>query len=246
MVQPALNLSILFAAMVIIAVGYFVGSLSPSYLLVRRALGQDIRQMGDGNAGAENVSRILGLKPAVLVASIDIFKGLAVVLLARILTSGHSVEAPAGSPLAGDYFRNMVVLSAGAATVVGHSWSVYLKGRGGRGAATAVGALFGIATLPALLVMLPAFGLMVLHRSTTWGLATFFIGTVFMVAVLGHIGHPGFSWTWVAYVASLPAMVGVIHCLSLKRRTAQSPKLSDIDNPRVSSTDWSESHQVEP
>ena len=235
--ELALNWSILLPAVAVVAAGYFVGSLSPSYLLVSRARGEDIRQLGDGNAGAENVFRVLGLKPAVLVATIDISKGLAVVVAARILTSTYSVAANPGSPMPGDLFGSAVVLLTGVAAVVGHSWPVYLKGRGGRGAATAVGALLGIVTVPALLVILPAFVLMALHRSTTWGLASFFIGTVAVVAVLGSFGQPGFAWAWVAYVAFLPALVGVLHCISLKRRLVPSSLSPEIEDARIASAD---------
>jgi len=167
----------------------------------------------------------MGIKPAVAVAAIDIAKGLLVVLLARWFSPSSTLEHPAAGGLSGEGFRNGIVLAAGVAAVVGHSWSVYLKGAGGRGAATAVGALFGMVTLPALLVALPAFLLLCRYRSTMWGLSTFFVGAVLLTAVMGCFNLFGYSPIWTAYVIILPAMVGAIHLASLKRTVPSASPL---------------------
>ncbi len=75
-----------FTAVVTVA-AYLIGSIPTAYLVVRRRRGQDIRQLGDGNAGAENVARILGRKAGVIVALIDLSKGLVVILLVRGLAA---------------------------------------------------------------------------------------------------------------------------------------------------------------
>ena len=227
MLNPATDWDFLAIALSVVAVAYLVGSLSPSYVLVRRRLGQDIRQLGDGNAGAENVSRLIGLKPAIVVAIIDISKGLAVVLLARGLAPASQADYPMAGSLSGDGFGNGLILAAGVAVVVGHSWSLYLRGAGGRGAATAVGALCGIVTLPALLVALPALGLMCLHRSTTWGLASFFAGTVTATATLGYLHLFGYTPAWTLYAVALPALVGVIHYYSMRRQLPDADALPE-------------------
>lgn len=215
--QPGVSWEFLALAASLVIISYLVGSLSPSYIVVRRRLGRDIRLLGNGNAGAENVSRVAGIRPAVLVAVIDIFKGLVVVLLARWLTPTATVEHSMAGGLSGDGLHNGIILAAGVAAVVGHSWSVYLKGAGGRGAATAVGALCGLVTLPSLLVAGPALALLYRHRSTTWGLATFFVGTVLVTLLLGCMNLMGFTLSWAIYAVTLPAVVGVIHFASLRR-----------------------------
>lgn len=227
MVQPASSFGLLLLAFSVIAVAYLVGSFSPAYVVVRRRLGLDIRQLGDGNAGAENVSRVVGLKPALAVAAIDIGKGLVVVLMARSLTPSIQTAYPMEDSLSGESLRNALMLAAGASAVIGHSWSLYLKGSGGRGAATAVGALVGLLTVPALLVALPAFALMYLFRSTTWGLASFFVGTVCFTGFLGYFGLFGLSLPWTIYAATLPGLVGVIHFTSLRRPAPESPALPE-------------------
>ena len=227
MLKPATNWDFLLITLSVVVVAYLVGSLSPSYVLIRRRLGRDIRRLGDGNAGAENVSRLIGLKPAIMVAFIDISKGLAVVLLARGLAPASQADYPMAGSLSGDNFRSGLILAAGVAAVVGHSWSLYLKGAGGRGAATAVGALCGMVTLPALLVALPALGLMYLHRSTTWGLSSFFVGTVVLTGALGYSGMFGYTPPWILYAVTLPALVGVVHFFSLRRQVPEAGVLPE-------------------
>ncbi len=220
--QSPLSWEPLALAASLVIVAYLVGSVSPSFVIVRRRLGRDIRQMGDGNAGAENVCRLVGIKPAVLVATIDISKGFLVVLVTRWLSPHSPMEHPLTGGITGDGFHNGVILAAGIAAVAGHSWSVYLKGAGGRGAATGVGVLCGMVTLPALLISLPALVLLLRHRSTTWGLASFFVGTVSLTALMGYMNLFGYSLSWTVYAVTVPAVVGVIHFASLRRSIPQS------------------------
>ena len=105
------------------AVGYVVGSVSPATLLAR-ARGVDLRGVGSGNPGAANAGRALGRRTGVLVAVLDLLKGLVPTLLFGLAT-----------PTAG--------LVAGVAAVLGHVTSPLLRGRGGKGVATAAGAILG-------------------------------------------------------------------------------------------------------
>ena len=217
MLQSSENLGFVVLAISIAGIAYLVGSVSPAYIVVRRRLGRDVRQLGDGNPGSENVGRLIGIKPAIVVAAIDIAKGLVAVALARALSPAVFEELANNLPIHPEGYRQGVMLLAGAAAVVGHRWPAYLKGSGGKGAATATGVLLGIATFPALLVALPAFVLMCFFRSTTWGLASFFIGTVAVAIVLGYYGHFGYSIAWVAWIAAIPALVGLIHMMSARK-----------------------------
>jgi glycerol-3-phosphate acyltransferase PlsY len=104
-------------------VGYFVGALSPATLLARRR-GVDLRAVGSGNPGATNASRALGPRTGALVAVLDVVKGL-------LPAAGFGmVDHRAG-------------LVAGVAAVLGHVTSPFLRGRGGKGVATAAGAILG-------------------------------------------------------------------------------------------------------
>ena len=113
--------------------GYLLGAASPATLLAARR-GVDLRLVGSGNPGATNVSRALGRRAGALVAVLDVLKGL----------------APAAGFGALDHRAGLV---AGAAAVVGHVTSPFLRGRGGKGAATAAGAVLGSHPLWALAVL---------------------------------------------------------------------------------------------
>lgn len=108
---------------VAVTVGYLAGSVSTATLAARRR-GVDLRSVGSGNPGATNVARALGRRAAVGVALADIGKGF-------VPAAGFA----ALDPRAG--------LAAGVAAVVGHVTSPFLRGRGGRGVATAAGAVLG-------------------------------------------------------------------------------------------------------
>lgn len=104
-------------------VGYLCGSVSTATLAARRR-GVDLRAVGSGNPGATNVSRALGRRSGALVAVLDIAKG----------------ALPAAGFGAVDHRAGLV---AGVAAVLGHVSSPFLRGRGGRGVATAAGAVVG-------------------------------------------------------------------------------------------------------
>jgi glycerol-3-phosphate acyltransferase PlsY len=106
-----------------VVVGYLLGALSPA-TIVARSRGADLRASGSGNPGATNVGRLLGRKWGVLVAVLDVAKG------AVPAAAFGAVLHEAG-------------LVAGAAAMLGHVTSPLLHGRGGKGVATAAGAILG-------------------------------------------------------------------------------------------------------
>lgn len=123
---------------------YLLGSVSFSFLVVRRLRGDDVRRLGSGNAGATNVLRTTGAAAAVAVLALDVAKGFAPVAVCKLL----------GLPL-------WLQAAAGCAAVAGHVFPLYHGFRGGKGVATAAGALAGLA-LGALLVGIGLFALVVL------------------------------------------------------------------------------------
>ncbi|CUH96243.1 putative membrane protein [Propionispora sp. 2/2-37] len=110
--------------MIVIMLGYVVGSV-PSGLLIGRLLKDvDLRQYGSKNIGATNAFRVLGPWPALCVFLADALKGVAGVILGKILLA---------TPLA--------MLAGGIATMAGHNWSLFLRFTGGRGVATGLGVI---------------------------------------------------------------------------------------------------------
>ncbi|HYM27093.1 MAG TPA: glycerol-3-phosphate 1-O-acyltransferase PlsY [Steroidobacteraceae bacterium] len=116
---------------------YVLGSLMGSLLIARATGGVDIRTLGSGNAGATNAMRTMGRKVAVGVLLIDLAKGwVATALVAPWVVPGMAV-APE--------WQVWSVAVCGLAVMLGHVYPVFFGFRGGKGVATFVGALLGIA-----------------------------------------------------------------------------------------------------
>jgi len=132
-----------FAAVVVL--GYLLGSIPIGYLLTRRRAKVDVTAYGSGKVGATNVLRTAGRKSAVLVAGMDILKGvLAVVLAGLIMGRGYLVIGNFG-------FGTLVAqVLAALAAVVGHNWSIFLGFKGGRGVATFLGGLIALCPIAAV------------------------------------------------------------------------------------------------
>lgn len=118
-------------------IGYLLGS-CPNGFLVGRARGVDIRKQGSGNIGATNVLRVLGKRWGYLVFALDAFKGLAAVRLAFALASAMNPNGP---------YREVVGIAGGLACILGHTFPVWLRFRGGKGVATSAGVLLGLMPL---------------------------------------------------------------------------------------------------
>ena len=114
-------------------VGYALGSLSPA-AAAARLRGVDLRGSGSGNPGATNAARAMGVKVGVLVGVLDVAKGYAPVAYFS------QYGAPAGEV-------------AGLCAALGHVSSPLLKGRGGKGVATSLGAILAIEPLWAVPVL---------------------------------------------------------------------------------------------
>jgi glycerol-3-phosphate acyltransferase PlsY len=118
--------------LLVLALAFVVGSI-PTGVIVARAKGVDLRKVGSGNIGATNVSRALGGKWAAVVLVADAAKGaLPVLLLGRLFPDPWL-------PALG-----------GLCAVLGQIFSIFLRGRGGKGVATSLGAGLALAPLPAL------------------------------------------------------------------------------------------------
>lgn len=108
----------------LIPVAYLLGSIPAGVLIVKWVTGLDVRRHGSGNIGTANAIRVSGWKVGVMVLLADIAKGALPVFIARTLGA-----AP------------IWVSLTGLAAVAGHNWSVFLRGRGGKGVATTLGVM---------------------------------------------------------------------------------------------------------
>lgn len=110
----------------LLAGAYFLGAV-PFAQVLARVRGLDLRQVGSGNVGAGNLSRVAGWPWGGAAAILDGLKGLFPVLIAQAMD-----------------FSNGFAGMAGLAAIIGHNWSVFMRGRSGRGLATSVGMLLAL------------------------------------------------------------------------------------------------------
>lgn len=142
--MPVLSSPILYWPLLLLA-AYLLGSI-PFAQVLARFKGIDLRVVGSGNVGAGNLTRTAGLGWGLVAGILDGLKGLIPVLIA--LKAGLG---PGASGL------------AGVAAVIGHNWSIFMRGRSGRGLATAFGII--LALNPPLIIW-----------TTGWALAGWRIG----------------------------------------------------------------------
>ena len=131
-----------------VLLSYLVGALNGALIVGKLAGGVDIRTLGSGNAGGTNALRTQGKWFALRVMVIDVGKGfLPPWLLPTLVLPGVALDP--------EISRTWLTLACAGAAVVGHCYPVWFDFKGGKGAATAIGALLAIApglVLPALVV----------------------------------------------------------------------------------------------
>jgi len=116
--------------------GYLLGSIPFGLIVGMLWKGVDIRKYGSGNIGTTNTLRALGRGPAAVVMVLDVSKGYFPVMAATRLFPGHS----------------WIVLLAAMSAIIGHTLSVFLKLKGGKGVATSLGVIIGFDPIVAAIV----------------------------------------------------------------------------------------------
>jgi len=126
------NLSV--GALGILLLSFLVGSVPTSNLFARASRGVDLRDVGTGTVSGTSLYRVAGFLPLAAAGLVDIGKGVV-------------------GPLLAGTDRPVLAAFAGGAAVIGHNWSPFLKGAGGRGIAPAIGALLVNAWPGAIVVL---------------------------------------------------------------------------------------------
>jgi glycerol-3-phosphate acyltransferase PlsY len=160
------------ASLLVIAVGYLLGSIPVGYLLVRLFLKQDVRSVGSGNIGATNVLRSGGTGLGAATFLLDMLKGSFAVYLGGLI---GVMLAPTAIE------RNMQALAALSA-VLGHIFPVWLSFKGGKGVATGFG-VFLVAAPYAALAAIAVFTVVLLITRY-----------VSLASILGAASFPFFAW----------------------------------------------------
>jgi glycerol-3-phosphate acyltransferase PlsY len=118
-------------------ISYFIGSIPFGFLITKIVRGVDIRQVGSGNPGATNVSRVLGKPYGILVFVLDMLKGFFPVFIFDQMFAGHG--------------HTLSTIFCGVGVICGHTFPVFLGFKGGKAAATGCGVFLWLAPLPLLI-----------------------------------------------------------------------------------------------
>ena len=200
-----MNTIAIFAVVLVGLIGYGVGSISTGYLVGKIYRNVDLRTVGSGSTGATNTFRTLGRGAGLLVAVLDILKGIVAVWIAHLLVDQL-----------GDYQRlGEAVAAIGA--VAGHCWPILLRGRGGRGVATGFGALLFVAT-PAWASAVAFFALaLALTRMVSVGSLASVVGALVGYLLFSATGWLAFNWATLAFILVAGAIVYVRHVPNIQR-----------------------------
>lgn len=165
-----MDVTVILTALVAAVVGYGIGAINPA-ALVSRARHIDLRTVGSGNPGATNVGRAMGPRWGVFVGLLDILKGFVPAFAFTLIVGQTAGEV------------------AGVAAVLGHVTSPFLRGRGGKGVATTLGAILGTLPLVAIPVLIGfGIGLLIWRRVG--------LGAALGAVVLGLSGILGLVFGW--------------------------------------------------
>jgi acyl-phosphate glycerol 3-phosphate acyltransferase len=139
-------------------IAYLIGSINFSVIISKKVAGFDVREKGSGNAGSTNMLRSVGKGAAVLTLLCDILKGVVAILIA--IGIGNLVK---------DADKGLLVQIAGVAVVLGHTFPIFFRFKGGKGVATSLGILLMTNWQIGLICLVFALVLMVLTQMVSLG-----------------------------------------------------------------------------
>ncbi|MEY3595416.1 MAG: hypothetical protein RL576_830 [Actinomycetota bacterium] len=190
-----------FLVVLLATAGYFIGTF-PSAIMVAKANGIDITAVGSGNPGASNVARALGMRKGAYVYGLDAVKG--------------AVATGLGLAI----FGNAAAFWCAAAAVIGHVYPITRRFAGGKGVATASGAMLVVHPFISLgLLFLWA----VLSKTTKKASVSSLIITFLLPVCIAAAGAPGWE---VGATVGIGVLVVIRHIPNLRRlRSGLEPSL---------------------
>lgn len=166
-------------------VSYIIGAVPFGVIIGKLAKGIDIRREGSGNIGAANAFRTLGVIPGSLVLIADILKGAAPIFLAGYLVPQNHI-----------YLINIL---AGISAVIGHNYSIFLKGKGGKGVATSFGVFLALNWYVALI----ALGIYIFAFTATKISSVGSLSATLSIPVLMYLFHQPIEYVLFAVLAAI-------------------------------------------
>ena len=184
---------------ILIIAAYLIGSINFSILLSRLISGQDIRKSGSGNAGATNMLRTYGKKMGVITLLLDVFKGIAIILICRLLKVEKEWE----------YVSAVFV-------ILGHNFPLYFGFKGGKGVATSLGAVLMLNWKIGLIVAVIAISIMAITRYVSLG--SIIGGAIFIIAqVISMLVFEEFNVIRFVCVLVMGGLLIIRHHANIKR-----------------------------
>jgi len=194
----------LILGIVLVVLGYLCGSLASGVIVSRIMKLPDPRKTGSGNPGATNVLRLGGKRAAALTLAGDMLKGAVPVLLAHVLTDSPKVLA-----------------ATAVAAVVGHLYPIFFQFKGGKGVATAFGAV-GALVYPVALFM-----------AAVWLLTAMATRYASLASMAAAVAAPLFALVFIREPAYIVGLL-VIAALLVYRHKANIERLRDGSEPEIS------------
>ena len=199
---------------------YLAGSIPCSLLLAKDGKGIDLRQHGSGNVGATNVARTMGWGWGSVALLLDATKGLL-----------PTLYIPDLIPMASESQTHQMVL-CGLMAIIGHTFPVWLKFKGGKGVATALG-VATVLSWKAILVSCVVF-IVVFAARRIVSLASILAVSAFTVAVLFMSWPTPFSahgWSLSAFAIAAPGLIVLRHASNIVRLFRGEEKALRVETP---------------
>lgn len=187
----------------LVIMGYLMGSVSSAILVCRTFALPDPREEGSKNPGATNVLRIAGKKYAALVMIGDVLKGTIPVLIAKALEA-----------------EPVTVAFTALAAVVGHMYPVFFEFKGGKGVATAIGALLGFHFIIGVMV------------SATWLLVANFTRYSSLASIVSITLAPFYTLLLIGRIDIFPPLFFMVILIVFKHKN-NITRLIDGDEPKI-------------
>jgi len=195
-----------------VILAYLIGSIPVAYIFGRVLKNLDIREHGSGNMGATNAFRVLGRGPGTIVLILDIIKGIIpVTLVANAFGLSDALS--------------LVIIAVAA--VAGHNWTIFLGFRGGKGMATSLGVLIGLA------IQFQVLRIILLWVTLTWGALFLLFGFVSLASIIAAVIFPILM---VVYFEPLPLIImSIVLCIFIVfRHSSNIKRLAKGQENRVS------------
>ena len=188
-------------------IAYLLGSVSFSIIISKKMAGFDVREKGSGNAGATNVLRSVGKKAAILTLICDCLKGVLAILVAFVV-----------GKIAKNLDESLLIQLAGVFVILGHTFPVFFKFKGGKGVATSLGVLLMTNWQIGLICLVFALVLMALTRFVSLGS----IGAAILFPVLTVFIHTNYlvNGNYIIFAIILAVLVVFNHRTNVQRLLA--------------------------